>query len=134
MGELRRFALFFGSKHSLFPESDDEAAVFVWQCMSTQPFFVAERDGKLLGLIAGVLAPHPYNPKIFVLSEQFWWVAPEHSGSSAGARLFDAFLTYGRQYADWIVMTLETKSPINPRSLERKGFRNFEQSYLLEVS
>ena len=30
-----------------------------------------------------------------VLTELFWWVTPEHRGSSAGARLLEEFLAFG---------------------------------------
>lgn len=102
--------------------------------VESKVFFVAENGDGAVGFIAGMLSEHPYNPKITVLSELFWWVAPEYRGSSAGARLLQAFEDYGRANAQWVVMTLETKSPVDPRSLERRGFKHFESSYLMECS
>lgn len=131
--QLKAFAQFFGSKHSLFPSDDAGILDALHSLVETKVFLVAEANGKSVGFIAGLLQEHPYNPKITVLSELFWWVAPEHQGSSAGARLLQAFTDYGRLNAQWIVMTLETKSPVNPRSLEKRGFRHFESSYLLET-
>jgi hypothetical protein len=61
-------------------------------------------------------------------------VSPEHRGGSAGARLFKHFMKYGEDNADWIVMTLEAASPIDPKSLHAYGFKEYERSYLLEVA
>lgn len=133
--QLRAFAQFFGSKHSLFPSDDDQIVDVLHAMVESKVFFVAEdSSGKLTGFIAGMLAEHPYNAAITVLTELFWWVDPEHRGSSAGARLLQAFTEYGREHADWIVMTLEAKSPIDPQSLERRGFKHFESSFLLETA
>jgi hypothetical protein len=57
-----------------------------------------------------------------------------YRGSSAGARLLEAFIAYGKKNADCIVMTLQAKSPVDPRSLERKGFRLYERNFMLEVA
>jgi GNAT superfamily N-acetyltransferase len=135
--QMRAFGQFFGSKHSLFPSDDGVALETLRVLIEAHVFFVAEKEdgyvAQLVGFIAGALGPHPYNAQIMVLSEQFWWVNPIHRGSSAGARLLERFLQFGREHADWIVMTLETKSPVDPKSLERKGFKHFEHSYLLET-
>lgn len=131
--QLKAFAQFFGSKHSLVPTEDDGILDALQSMIGSKVFFVAENNGRLTGFIAGMVSQHPYNPKITVLSELFWWVDPEHRGSSAGARLLQAFTEYGKDNADWIVMTLEKKSPVDPQSLERRGFNAFETSYLLET-
>lgn len=132
--QLKAFAQFFGSKHSLFPTEDDQILDTLHSMVESKVFFVAENGTNAVGFIAGMLSEHPYNPKITVLSELFWWVQPEYRGSSAGARLLRAFEDYGRANADWVVMTLETKSPVDPRSLEKRGFKHFESSFLLETA
>jgi RimJ/RimL family protein N-acetyltransferase len=134
--QLREFDKFFGTKRPLFPDNDCTAMDFVGNLIENQVFFVATRRDapRPIGFIAGYLAPHPYNPAITVLAEMFWWVDPGYRGTSAGARLLDRFITHGRLNAHWIVMTLEAKSPVDPRSLERKGFQPFERQFLLEVA
>jgi N-acetylglutamate synthase-like GNAT family acetyltransferase len=132
--QLRAFDEFFGSKRSLFPDSNEEAVAMLEQLVTTQPFFIAEDFSGHVGFIAGSLSLHPFNTSIRVLSELFWWVDPRYRGSSAGARLLEYFIAYGKQNADWVVMTLEAKSPVDPRSLLRKGFAHYESSFLMEVS
>ena len=133
--QLREFDKFCIAKRSLLPGNDYTALELLDSLIENQVFFVATRKDapRPVGLIAGYLAPHPYNAEITVLTELFWWVDPGYRGSSAGARLLDRFLTHGRLHASWIIMTLEANSPVDPRSLERKEFKHFETNYLLEV-
>lgn len=135
LDELRAFDRFFGAKRALFPDEGyaRERLGEMLDRLDVFPFYVAIRETVRLGFIAGVCQPHFFNPGVRVLSELFWWVAPEHRATTTGARLLNAYLDWGRAYADWIVFTLETQSPVNPASLERRGFRLHERSYLLEV-
>lgn len=133
VGELREFSAFFGSKKPLF-ESADVARAGLICMMAHHLVLVAERDGALVGFIAGMVTPHPYNAKIRVLSETFWWVTPAARGTRAGAVLLVAFVTWGKANVDWITLALETSSPINEDALTKRGFRLFERNYLLEVT
>lgn len=91
-------------------------------------------DGNLmLGFVAGHSCPHPFNPDIHVLSEIFWWVKDEYRGTSAGARLLAAFEAEGKKKSDWIIFSLEHNSPVRDRHLIKRGFRQVERAYLLEV-
>jgi N-acetylglutamate synthase-like GNAT family acetyltransferase len=131
--QLREFDSFAETKLSLFPKDEAIARGFLHQFVISQPFFVAEGFSGLTGFIAGTLGNHYLNPDIRVLNEVFWWVDPRYRGTSAGARLLECFIGFGRLKADWIVMALEHKSPVNPRALLKKGFRLQETSYLMEV-
>jgi hypothetical protein len=132
--QLRSFAAFFGTRLSLFPEDPAQAAGVVGALVLRGPFFIAEdTSGAPVGFIAGVLDAHPFNPGITVLTELFWWVRPAARGSSAGARLLEAFTAFGRAHADWIVMALEAQSPVHPETLERRGYQPRERSFLMEV-
>jgi len=135
--QLREFADFYGTKRSLFPSDDAVAHALITHLITQGKFFLAvdHASDKCVGFIAGLLGPSAYNPEITQLTELFWWVAPSRRGSSAGARLLNRFEEYGREVgADWLVMTLEAKSPVDPASLERRGFRLHERSYLMEVA
>lgn len=130
---LQRFSDFFGSDRPLFPDPHYAEAMLA-DLVDTQPFFVAEHvAGVVVGLIGGAIGPHPYNPRITVLTEMFWWVDAAHRGTRAGLHLLDAFCDYGAQHADWTVMTLEAKSPVNEACLTRRGFTLWERSYLRET-
>jgi hypothetical protein len=134
LGQLKRFAQFYGTKKSLFGD-EVYAREFLSQKIESHPFFIAENDSGPIGFISGYLHLHPYNPDIHVLNETFWWVDEAHRGSRAGILLLNAFLEFGYEYsADWIVFTLESHSPVRDETLTRRGFRVHERSFLLEVA
>lgn len=144
--ELRQFDTFFGAGRSLMP--DDMTAVEKLTALMNEEmgcFFVAESRTpftslspaavaiRKVGFIVGILAPHYLNPAIRTLNEVLWWVSPYERGARAGKALLDAYELFGRERADWVTMTLEADSPVNPESLERRGYRLKERNYLLEV-
>lgn len=133
LDELRKFSAFFGTRKPLFPEDEDKALAVVSGLIGSQVFFVSETEGQRSGFIAGILAPHGFNDEIIQLTEVFWWVSPEYRHTRAAAALYSEFMRVGKEQADWIVMTLEMSSPVNPALFEKRGFRLHERSYLLEV-
>ena len=134
LGQLQDFARFFGTKRTLYPD-ENYARVGVTTMVQQHLTFVAEdvERGILLGFIAGYVLPHPFNPALKLLSEAFWWVDEQFRGSSAGARLLDAFVQWGRENVDIITFGLEHHSPVDDRCLIKRGFHLHERNYLLEV-
>lgn len=132
--QLREFAGSFGSSYSLWP-GGPEAFAILKQMIGAGVFFVAETtEGEGVGFILGHLAPHYFNPTLFVLSELAWWVDPAHRGSRAGLLLLNAFIAEGERSAHWISFSLEAQSPVNERTLAKRGFRKYETAFLREVS
>lgn len=134
LGELAAFDAFFAAGRSLMP--DHETAQWrLLQMITGGPFFLAEHPSEgRVGFIVGMLTPHYFNPALRVLTELLWWVPVAQRGTRAGAQLLAHFLDYGRAHADWIIMSLEAESPIDPAGLVKRGFRAKETSYLLEVT
>lgn len=133
LSQLKEFSAFYGTKRALY---DDEAyaQVFIETMVRDHLFLVADTvEFGLVGLIAGTLEPHLYNPKMICLNECFWWVDEKHRGSKAGLLLLNAFVHWGKANVDWIWMTLETHSPVKDATLIRRGFKEQERSFLLEV-
>lgn len=129
---LADFADFYGTDHSLYPGAN-ECREQLASLIQTQPFFVV-RDGiDFAGFIGGTLAGHPYHSSLRLLSEMFWWVVPEYRQTRAGLLLLEAFIAHGEAHADLIHFTLEEKSPVNERTLTKRGFHLVEKSYLREV-
>lgn len=133
LAELQSFDRFFGARHSLMPDSA-HATETLGALIQHHVVLLADAPRGPVGFIAGVLAPHFFNPAITHLSELFWWVIPSARGSSAGARLLHAFEAIGRREAQWITMTLESDSPVDPASLLRRGYRLKETNWLMEVA
>jgi len=130
--ELRAFAGWNGLR--LFGD-EAHAEALVGQLIETQFVAIATRGDNRLGLIAGVINPHPFNPDLDMATELWWWVTPDARGSSAGARLLDAFDQWADESgADLVSFTLESESPVNPRTLERRGYRLAEYQFVREVS
>ena len=134
LSELKAFADFFGTGKILFPSklTDAEALLKTW--IAGQLMFMAERDGERLGFIAGMIHQHVFNPEIRCLTEMFWWVPEKHRGTRAGLMLINEFAKWGKDNVDWVLFTLEDNSPVNEKSLTKRGFKLKEKQYLLEVS
>jgi GNAT superfamily N-acetyltransferase len=132
--QLREFAAFFGSKHSLFDE--EYAREYLPQFIDSSLFLVAESDeGRRSGFLGAYITRHPYNPRIDpILSEAFFWVERSHRGGRAAVMLLDAYIEYGKAIGcKWIGFTLETRSPMHEEHLIKRGFHKQESSYLMEL-
>lgn len=132
---LKDFSDFYGSKHELYGKNEEYNKKLILGFIVDHVFFVASStDTKhVIGFICGFLNNHIYNPSIKVLTESFWWVSPKHRSSRAGLLLLNKFIEKGKGVADWVVMTVEHNSPVNEKSLSKRGFNLVEKSYLLEV-
>lgn len=131
--ELREFSTFFDSKHKLFSDDIEYNKKVLTIFIEKHLFFVAEIDGVKAGFIVGSLHQHVYNPTLMCLTENFWWVKPEFRGSRAGALLFKEFVRFGEECCDWIVMTLESNSPVKPETLTKRGFKHKESAFIKEI-
>jgi hypothetical protein len=133
LSELKKFAEFIGiKKHNLFPE-EDFARETLKGFIENQVVLIADSNLGKAGFIAGIYAPHPFNPNLMMLTETFWWVKKEFRRSRCGIQLLDAFVEWGEEHADLITMTLEHNSQVGDRALINRGFRLQERSYLKEV-
>jgi hypothetical protein len=110
--------------------SDAHAEAVLGQLIDTQYVAVADADGSPVGFIAGAVVPHPFNPDIRIATELFWWVVPPARGSRAGLALLDAYDTWATDAADLKAMTLEAHSPVNPRTLLKRGYQLAESQYI----
>ena len=135
LGQLSVFSKFFESKYQLFSGEANETDLATLSFMiNDHLFLVAEReDGVLLGLVSGLYSPHLFNPNIKVLTETFWWVDEQHRGTRAGYLLLKEFIRIGREDCQWILMTLEKKSPVHDEALIKLGFKEKEKIFLMEV-
>lgn len=135
MSQLRDFYKFFGdTRIPLFPD-EARAVVKLKYLIGDHLVFIAEKDGVgPCGFIGGLVTPHLFNEEILTLSELFWWVPESFRRSSVGLRLLDAFLDWGREHVDWITFALEHNSPVREETLSRRGFKQRERAYLLEVN
>jgi len=52
---------------------------------------VAEKDGKIIGSIAGIIAPWMLSFQQSTITETWWWVDPEYRTTMAGVKLLREF-------------------------------------------
>lgn len=140
VSELLQFSEFMDTRLKLF-DAPEYATQGIRNAVKEHVVFVAESSGdpdegvfQRIGFILATLGPHPFNPRITVLSEMFWWVKKEHRGTRAGAMLLRYLIEFGKQKADWIAVSLEAKSPVKPDALLSRGFKLLETGYLMEVT
>jgi len=132
--ELEKFSHFYGSKYRLFSNDEKYNRALITGIVQSHLVLLAEKEDKTpVGFIAGTVAGHIFNPEIKTLSELFWWVQEEYRQGKAGAMLLLAFTEYGKKNCQLITMTIEDKSPINPDSLLRRGFKPKEVSFMMEI-
>lgn len=130
--QVAAFNEFVGTRHTMFPDAA-KAEEKLKRFIDEQPVFIADDNGPLAGMLVALIHHNLWNEDIVVLTEMLWWVPPHYRGSRAAALLLLAFedcaVSVG---ADWAVMSLEAKSPMNPDALEKRGYRLQERSYLME--
>lgn len=121
-----------GVARSFFPPTLDAAERKVAWLVVAHPFFVAEEAERgRLGFLAGLLAPHLFSDRP-TLSTIFWWVDEPFRGSRAGLLLLNHFVRFGREQGADVIVTLAETTPVNPDTLERRGFRAQETQYVME--
>lgn len=82
--------------------------------------FVVRKNGKLIGAIAGIIAPNLYNPEHTECTELFWFVLPEFRSGRAGLLLIDALLERTKD-VDSVMFSLLPSSNIKNKTLEKRG-------------
>ena len=95
---------------------------------------IAEKDGKQIGVIAGVVAPNPFNSKYLGLAEIMWWVKEEYRGSSAALKLLHAFEKAGKERGvDYMTMVRTMYTPELDKVYKKRGYIPAETTFLKEL-
>jgi GNAT superfamily N-acetyltransferase len=93
---------------------------------------VGEIDGKVLGVIGGVMFPHWLDAKHIVAQEFFWWCDPEARGTGLGLKLLDAFESFAQANGARTVIMAST-SVLAPEKLaklyQRRGYSPLDVNY-----
>ena len=133
LGELKEFAVYIRTKkHSLFGD-EEYSRKGLLGVIENHVMFIAVKGEERLGFIAGIKTPHLFNPKISILVEIFWWVSEKYRNTRAGLMLLNSFTEYGKQNADLVTMALEAHSPVNDKTITKRGYHFHEKNYLMEV-
>ena len=85
----------------IIPELDHgEVAVLLAHRLLTDQkscLYVAELDGKLIGLCGGEITQHFLSPSVPILHEWAWWVEDAYRHDRVGGRLWRAVCVWGHQ-------------------------------------
>lgn len=94
--------------------------------------FVAEVDGRLVGMLAVIVAPHPLTGVAYA-DEIVWWVEPEYRAGMIGPRLLHTTEKWARtKGVPSIRMVAPAGSQVG-RFYEHRGYEPIETSYLREL-
>jgi N-acetylglutamate synthase-like GNAT family acetyltransferase len=130
--QVKEFLLFMGGT---IPFNEAYVKSFSNKIASEGCSFVAEKDGQLVGVIAGTIQPHYLNPDVLTMNELMWWVVPEHRYSSAGLRLLKALDQCAEDCGvNLSVMSVAAQSKLTGKTLARMGYVPQELSLIKKVA
>jgi hypothetical protein len=129
--QSKLFTEFYGTSKKLY--SDHMPKVI--QDLVEKHITLVSQDGRnLTGLISGLYTTNFFNPDLKILAEVAWWVTPKYRNTRSGLMLLNEFVKMGKELeVDWITMSLEHHSPVNPKCLAKRGFKSQEHAFLMEV-
>jgi RimJ/RimL family protein N-acetyltransferase len=119
-----------------FQNEDHIASIYAHIMAGRGLALVAERDGKLAGMLIGMVDSLIWDPDTRVLREILYWVDEEYRGSTAGYRLLAQYVKEGDEMVDSGRITAYTMvKMINSPDLkfEKFGFKKTEEVWIAGV-
>ena len=92
--------------------------------------FVCRKNKKPVGLCLAKLYFSVFDGETKLLRHDLLYGEP---GTKAGYLLFKAYLDFGKHNANHILGTIGEHTNINPRSLEKLGFKKLDTIFRLEI-
>jgi GNAT superfamily N-acetyltransferase len=135
--EMARQFVAFAPYSDTFTTTDEELRLTIKHFIETYKTFVAEVDGKVVGMLFAVLAPVWYAPSHKAAVELAWWVDPAHRKGMSGIRLVQAFEKWAEdQGASMVSMSnLEVgDNGLVANMLNRFGYRMSEQTHTKRIN
>lgn len=91
---------------------------------------VCWKDGKRVGVVAGVLMEHFLSPGKKLMMEVVWYLHKDYRKGRASLLMLKGYTGLVEDKADEAIFTLLPDSPIKDESLARYGFHLNEKQYL----
>ena len=94
------------------------------------------KNGKVIGVVLGIIQLHPFAPSLTVLTEMAWFVTKEERKTSWSIRLMKAFEDKGKEAGtDYIVLALigQLQGDRLQAIYERMGYSLVEKSFFKKV-
>jgi N-acetylglutamate synthase-like GNAT family acetyltransferase len=134
---LRRFKLKCPTDISINFDNETHVATVYAHIMAGRGLaLVAEKDGKLAGMLIGIVDSLIWDPDTRVLREIAYWVDEEYRGSTAGYRLLAQYVKEGDEMVEngrinAYSMVKMTNSP--DLKFEKFGFKKTEEVWVAGV-
>jgi len=121
---------------TMIEPSDDDIRTGISTIVRSGGMFVAEVEGKVVGAIAGAIAPMWFAPSILCAIELAWWVEPAHRMTRIPFRLMAALEVWakdaGAKFLCMSELVVDGETPI-AKMLARMGYVNTERSHVKEI-
>lgn len=112
----------------LITPSLDQLVGFVEMIRTLGVILVAERLGRIEGMIGLVALPHPIDGSL-VAEEIAWWVEPAYRGGTLGPRLLVAAEGWSRQKCARVLKMVAPTGTTVGDFLTHRGYRAVETAY-----
>jgi GNAT superfamily N-acetyltransferase len=99
--------------------------------------WLAEDDGKIVGIAGALLYPMYFSPSSMVVQELWWWLTPQVRGKGAGKAMYDTIESWAiaNNATALFMIALEDDRVGKMANLyTRKGFRPMERTFIREVA
>lgn len=99
--------------------------------------WLAEQDGKVLGVAGVMLYPMYFSPSNLVAQELWWWLEPEARGTGAGGKMHEMIEAWALENgaSALFMIALEDDNSSKMESLYvRKGYKPMERTFIKEVA
>lgn len=103
----------------------------------TVGLWLAESDGKLVGISGAIAYPLYFNPTALVVQELWWWLTPESRGTGAGAEMFKTIEQWAKDKkatALFMIALEDSRAKKMENLYTRAGFRPMERTFIKEVT
>lgn len=125
----------YGPHGSMLDISDEQLQHQIAELLAypNVSLFVAELDGRVVGMIVGVLNAPWYAPHITMATELAWWVEPEARGTTVALRLVKMYEGWaaanGAQFTTMSALEMDNENVVGGM-LQRIGYAKAETTYI----
>lgn len=98
--------------------------------------WVAEDDGKIVGICSAIAYGMYFNPSSIVVQELWWWISPDSRGAGAGAAMFKRIEQWAAEKNASALFMIALNNDDSDKVCDiytRKGFRPMERTFFREV-
>lgn len=134
--EMGKRFLDYSAFSGLTKVEDDDLARGLCSVLDNGVIFVAEKEGKIIGGICGMMSKFWFAPRTNVAAELAWWVDEEHRGSMSSIALLKAFEKWAKQNGAQVIsmsdLRIDEDYPAAPL-FTRLGYSVAERSHVKGV-